>query len=301
MVPQHLHKEIVSVIIPTYNREATIGAAIQSVLWQVGSEIELIVVDDGSRDGTRGVVEGFSDPRVKLISLDENRGANHARNIGWRHARGKWVAFQDSDDIWHPDKLAVQMEAISRRPSAAGCFSAFVRCGLGYAARVPSFDIHEGDGLADQILHENFVSTQTLVVSRDALEEAGGFDETLPRFQDWDLAIRLLQRRPLCYVPQPLVTVIDSDDSISHDPQKLVDAFRYVHCKYASLYSEHPQASASVHLHIARGHSRLGEYQRALLEAGRAVGKHRGSLVALPSVLRHMVLSVLKQSATLRR
>lgn len=295
MLPFQSDRELVSVVIPAYNRAHTIRAAIQSVLWQTYGNLELIVVDDCSLDGTREVVAGFSDSRIRFVTLEENGGANRARNIGWREARGRWVAFQDSDDVWHPQKLVVQMEAISRRSGAAGCFSAFVRCGMDYAAKVPSFEINEEQGLAAKILHENFVSTQTLVVSRDVLEETGGFDEALPRFQDWDLAIRLLQQNILCYVPEPLVTVIDSKNSISHDAQKFVDSFRYVYRKYGSLYCSNPEASARVHLHLAVGHSRLREYWCALVEVMKAVRKDRRSLLSVPAVVKRIAMSALRR------
>ncbi|MDB6443491.1 Glycosyl transferase family 2 [Pseudomonas sp. NFACC32-1] len=109
--------ELVSVIMPSYNAEALIARSIQSVIDQAYDNWELIVIDDCSKDSTRQVVQSFveKDARIKLISLERNNGAPAApRNIGVRHATGPWIAFLDADDIWHPQKLKLQMEALEK-------------------------------------------------------------------------------------------------------------------------------------------------------------------------------------------
>src|SRR5687767_7523259 len=111
---------VVSVVLPTYNRAPLLGRAIRSVLGQSYTDFELIVVDDGSTDGTSGVVAGFRDKRIRYLPLARNTGAGAARNAGIRVARGKFVAFQDSDDEWLPAKLAKQMSAFERGPAKLG-------------------------------------------------------------------------------------------------------------------------------------------------------------------------------------
>ncbi|MEJ1224828.1 glycosyltransferase family 2 protein [Pseudomonas sp. CCNWLW56] len=109
--------ELVSVIMPSYNAEALIARSIQSVIDQAYDNWELIVIDDCSKGSTRQVVQSFveKDARIKLISLERNNGAPAApRNIGVRHAIGPWIAFLDADDIWHPQKLKLQMEALEK-------------------------------------------------------------------------------------------------------------------------------------------------------------------------------------------
>ncbi|SBW79618.1 teichuronic acid biosynthesis glycosyl transferase tuaG [Pseudomonas veronii 1YdBTEX2] len=108
-------RELVSVIMPSYNAEALIARSIQSVIDQSYPDWELIVIDDCSKDSTRQVVQSFvnKDSRIKLISLESNNGAPAApRNIGVRHATGSWIAFLDADDIWHPQKIKLQMDAL---------------------------------------------------------------------------------------------------------------------------------------------------------------------------------------------
>jgi len=112
-----LARELVSVIMPSYNAEALIARSIQSVIDQTYDNWELIVVDDCSKDSTRQVVQSFveKDARVKLIPLERNNGAPAApRNIGVRNAAGPWIAFLDADDIWHPQKLELQMDALEK-------------------------------------------------------------------------------------------------------------------------------------------------------------------------------------------
>ena len=101
----------VSVVIPAYNRADSLADAITSVTAQTFRDLEIIVVDDGSTDGTRTVVERLTDDRIRYVRHDVNKGANAARNTGTGEARGRYVAFQDSDDYWHPEKLQKQVDA----------------------------------------------------------------------------------------------------------------------------------------------------------------------------------------------
>ena len=104
----------ISVIIPTYNRADFIGRAIESVLDQTYQDFEIIVIDDGSKDNTENIVKSFDDTRITYIRLKDNKGAAVARNTGIGTARGKFIAFQDSDDEWLPQKLAKQMEVFEK-------------------------------------------------------------------------------------------------------------------------------------------------------------------------------------------
>src|SRR4030043_1337098 len=100
----------VSVIIPTYNRAHLVGRSIRSVLNQTYQDLEVIVVDDGSKDNTAEIVRGITDPRIVFLKHEKNRGVSAARNTGLKAARGKYIAFQDSDDEWLPQKLEKQLE-----------------------------------------------------------------------------------------------------------------------------------------------------------------------------------------------
>ena len=113
--------QLVSIVMPAYNREAYIGDSIRSVLAQTFGNWELLVVDDASTDRTSAVVESFRDPRIRLFRHERNHGAALSRNHALREARGKWVAFLDSDDLWHPEKLARQVEFMESSGSGFSC------------------------------------------------------------------------------------------------------------------------------------------------------------------------------------
>ncbi len=110
-------QRLVSVVIPVYNRENTINRAIDSALSQTYSNVEVIVVDDGSTDKTVSIVKEYDDCRIKLICQKERGGANKARNVGIANSQGEYIAFQDSDDEWLPDKLRSQIEAMQSHGS----------------------------------------------------------------------------------------------------------------------------------------------------------------------------------------
>lgn len=188
---------LVSVIMPTYNRESLIGAAIESVRAQSITSWELIIVDDGSSDGTAELVAGLQrdDGRIRLVS-QANAGVSAARNNGIAHAVGGFIAFLDSDNTWTPDFLRASLASL-QAAEAAGSFAA-VEIQLDGGGRE-----YLGAPAARQDLLDgrNLVDLNALIVRRDILLEAGGFDTTLRRWVDYDLVLRLLRRHELLYVP----------------------------------------------------------------------------------------------------
>jgi glycosyltransferase involved in cell wall biosynthesis len=199
----------VSVILPTYDRAHTLAASIRSVLEQTFGDFELIVVDDGSADHTGKVVGGFDDPRLRYIRLEANRGAAHARNVGLRAARGEYLAFQDSDDRWMTDKLSHQVEAMRKAgPDVGVVYSDMVRVNPGGGtSRWPTPEVPRGR-LVDPSTHDYqvlYLGLQTVLARRSCVEEAGGFDEELPKFIDLDLFIRLSMRFRFLHLREVLV------------------------------------------------------------------------------------------------
>ncbi|MFP4003172.1 MAG: glycosyltransferase family 2 protein [Alphaproteobacteria bacterium] len=228
----------VSVVLPTFNRGAVLMRALQSVLGQTFSSLEVIVVDDASADDTAQRVAALDDPRVRYIRHSHNRGAAAARNTGIAAARGPWIAFQDSDDEWRPDKLETQMALARTAPREAVIYSGFVRAAGDY---MPHSGVRQREGdILGALLSGNFVSTQTLLVRKEVLEKAGGFDERLPRLQDWDLAIRLAETCPFLLVDEPLVRVHRSPDSISADAGAQARALALIFEKHDALFGRFP-------------------------------------------------------------
>lgn len=255
----------VSVILPAYNRETLVARAIDSVLAQTWDDFELIIVDDASTDGTRGVLERYRDhPRVRLILSDVNRGGSGARNLGIEAARGALIAFQDSDDVWLPHKLAAQVAALEADPAAGLCY-----CGSIFSEGTGSFYIPEpvfarleGD-MSQEMLRRNTTSTQTLVIRREVLAAAGPFDAALKRFQDWDLMIRVAQLAPFAFLPEPMVLIFATPGNISS--VVVNDAISRAHIleKYADLFRASPEHGARNHYITGRVWQKLGQQAKA--------------------------------------
>lgn len=196
----------VSVVIPTHNRSALLRVAVHSALAQTLAGIEVIIVDDGSTDATADVVRAIRDPRVKYLRNDPARGAAGARNAGVRAAAGEWLAFLDDDDQWFPDKLEKQLRALESAPRASLCLSSYV-CHSGpeqveYIGGERWFSLIDFRRGVDPLYR--LIVTSGWMVRRSHLLEAGLFDESIPVWEDWELAIRLSRRGPFIHVDEPL-------------------------------------------------------------------------------------------------
>jgi len=251
----------VSVVIPAWNRAASIEAAITSVLRQTWTDFELIVVDDGSCDGTLAAAARVRDPRLRLVESRRNLGAAGARNLGATQARGAWIAFQDSDDEWLPEKLEKQMARLLA-PGAAYVGGYCGLLSLGWIDDAPDARLAvrylpgpaatpaEGDILTP-LLTDNMISTQTLVVRRDRFHDLGGFDPGTTPIEDWDFAIRLAQAGPIAFVDEPLVHQRFSPNSITRDTAaKLAGRIRLVERNRAA-FARHPALLARQYRYIA--------------------------------------------------
>ena len=222
-----LEHPLVSVIMAVHNRETSVARAINSVLAQTYPTLELIVVDDGSTDGTLEVVERFSPP-VTVIS-QEHAGVYVARNRALRHVRGELVAFIDSDDAWAPDKLALQVPLL-RRPEVGLVFGDAVhvtapkegapRTGL------TSFRIAapKRGRAADRFVSCNFIPTCTVLVRRCCLEEVGGFSEASKVSADYLAWFRIALRHEVDFVDRPLIEYTVHADGVSFDLGRSLEA-----------------------------------------------------------------------------
>lgn len=221
-------KPLVSVVIPTYNRINTLPVSIDSVLGQTYRNLEVVVVDDGSDDGTEEYVRGLADSRVKYIRNAGNRGPSVARNLGVRHARGEYVAFQDSDDEWLPEKLEKQMQLFLDLDRDIGMvYCEYIRY-YGKTARgvTPPKDIpyncKQGQ-IFKILLLQPLMGMPTIVVKRQAFMDAGGFNELLNTYEDYEFTVRLSQDHTIGFVEDTLVRVYDSPDSVN---KKYADRIR---------------------------------------------------------------------------
>lgn len=238
---------LISVVIPAYNREKYIEKSVRSILSQDYKELEVIVVDDGSKDKTSEVVSKIDDERVKLITCEKNGGACKARNIGIENAKGEIIAFQDSDDVWHENKLTLSLKAM-QESGADFVFTAVSRIGeKGYAENriVPSYNLNNDVSNADKmktLLHTNCVSTQTILAKKTVFDKIR-FDERLPRFQDWDLALQVVRGGyKVHFLEEPTVDCYVLGDSITASGEKAVKAYKIIEEKYIDEYKKYPES-----------------------------------------------------------
>lgn len=268
----------VSVVLPAFNRAESLGTAMDSVLAQADVRLELIVVDDGSTDATAAVAEAHPDPRVWVLRLGENRGAAAARNAGIAAAHAPWVAFQDSDDLWLPGKLAAQLARCGPKDVVAVYCAMRIDDPEGVSRRgsriVPGPEVRLREGaILPALLRDSFVSTQTLMVRRDVLDRLGGFDAAMPALQDWELMLRVAAQGRVAFVPEQLVVQRFSANSLTRVRARRAEARARILARHAGLFAADPRALALQHYRLAgdaRALGRPAEARAALAAAIRA-------------------------------
>ena len=265
----------VSVVLPTYNRERSILAAVNSVLAQTFADFELIVVDDCSTDRTSEILRAISDPRLRIVAHEVNTGGSAARNTGVAAARAPLVAFQDSDDEWFPTKLAKQVAALrAAGEDHVGCYCGMIVLNapltpVGGAGR-PTVRYVPGAGAAppegdilEALLAHSFISTQTFLARRSVLERIEGFDPDLAALQDWDCVLRVARLGKIALVDEPLVLQRFSPDSLSRSWRNRLASRKRIIEKNHDLLKSRPHVLAD-HCHtIAGAHYVLGEHRES--------------------------------------
>mgnify|MGYP000992924305 CR=1 FL=1 len=205
----------VSVIVPTYNRSYCLRKCLDSILQQSFSDFELIVVDDGSEDDTPLLLESYREKAT--IVYQKNQGVSCARNTGIALAKGIYLAFCDSDDLWVPQKLQKQMEFFQKHPESMVCYTdeIWIRNGK----RVNPCKHHEkvSGWIFEKSLELCLVSPSSVMMHRCFFEQAGNFDETLPACEDYDLWLRASQIFPFSFIPEYLIVKYGGHpDQLSH-------------------------------------------------------------------------------------
>ncbi len=213
-----------SVIIPTFNREARLRQAIHSVLAQKDVSFELLIVDDGSTDKTQGMIEQEF-PQATYI-YQNNQGPAAARNRGIERSRGQWIAFLDSDDEWLAGKLKAQMDFYSSHPEYRICQTEeiWIRNGR----RVNPMKKHQkyGGWIFEKCLPLCVISPSAVMIERSLFEEVGLFDESLPACEDYDLWLRTSAKFPVGLIEKPYVTKYGGDAGQRPHEFPAMDKFR---------------------------------------------------------------------------
>ena len=205
----------ISVVIPTFNRISLVARAIDSVLKQSLNPYEIIVVDDGSDDGTSEMIQN----KYKSIKLNQqqNNGVSAARNNGIKHAKGDWIALLDSDDEWTEKKLENQVDRLIKTPEYDFCHTneIWIRNGV----RVNQRKKHEkyGGYIFDKCLDICRISPSSVLFRKNILDHVGWFDDQLPVCEDYDLWLRITAEYRILFIDDPLIIKYGGhDDQLSH-------------------------------------------------------------------------------------
>jgi glycosyltransferase involved in cell wall biosynthesis len=250
----------VTVVIPAFNAETHIGATLSSIANQTFSDFEVIVVDDGSTDGTITEAERYADRMSLRVISQRNAGPSAARNKGVRAARGRYCAFLDADDLMLPRRLAVQAESLDAQPDLGLVHSdlmTFDSSGTIHTTRRVFSNPCSGM-ILDRLLLDNFITTSTVMAPKHRLIEAGLFDEKLRLSEDFDLWLRIAERWAIGYIEEPLVRYRRRHGSLSDDKLvtgmaalEVVEHFWRSHENYAASNPRIRRKSIAHHLSIA--------------------------------------------------
>jgi glycosyltransferase involved in cell wall biosynthesis len=277
---------LVTVIIPTHNRRVLLEKALQSVLRQTISDLEVIVVDEASSDDTPAYLAALDDGRVRVVRHDPAQGVVRARNAGVSAAMSPWLAFLDDDDLWAPGKLEAQLDAMTASGASWSCVGALI---VDESLRVTDVRrVLAADEHPERLLQANVIpgGGSGVVVAADLLRDVGAFREDVKAAEDWECWIRLSQRSPIAPVDRPLLVYRRSLGSRSNAVTRHENAYRHIRRLHPS---RDPLAAVSekqmrflAHQEMRNG--QRGKAVRRLVQAARA-GRRRNALYAVGMLL----------------
>ena len=276
-----------TVVVPTRNRRELLVATLRSVLSQRDVDLQVIVVDEGSDDGTADAVRELDDRRVRLVHHDTAKGLPAARNAGLAVAIGEWIAFCDDDDLWAPDKLALQLDAARRAEAVWSCTGA---AEIDPALHIVGWERCPPTVGTDELRRRNVVPAggSGVLARTDVVRALGGFDEALRAAEDWDLWLRLAAVGNAAVVDLPLVAYRVWPGSMSRDLARMDEAVAVVlaragqdpsadgwdreHARYRIKQllrsgRRGPAARALLALATESGSGRVGDVPKAVLAA----------------------------------
>jgi glycosyltransferase involved in cell wall biosynthesis len=247
---------LVSVIVPARDAGSTIADTLESVCGQTVTDLEVIVIDDGSTDDTVTRVAAVADARIAVASFP-GRGLSTARNRGLARARGAYLSFIDADDLWTADKLELQLEALRRRPEAGVAYSWTYDIDPAGRPIGPHPPVrHEGDVYAAMLLGNFVGSGSNILLRRAVAETVGAFDPALSSAEDWEYFLRAAARWPFAVVPRYQILYRQSPHSLSSRietmrEQVLLVAERAFAAAPAALQRLKPRSLANIHCYVA--------------------------------------------------
>lgn len=229
----------VSVLLPTRNRATLLKRAVATVLGQTFRDFELIIIDDESTDETAETIRGFSDPRVRYVRHVRRRGAAAGENTGLELARAKLIAFMDDDDEWLTGKLEAQVSRFRGEPETTGVVYTgrwIVKNGERKFGPPTSILKKQGNIHVEILNKRAFIPLVCAMVRKECFDRVGGFDETLPTANDYDLWVRISKHFRMIYLPEPMVIVNFTPGSVSTTAQNVIESRKLLLQKHASDY-----------------------------------------------------------------
>jgi glycosyltransferase involved in cell wall biosynthesis len=298
----------ISVVIPVFNARETISPAIESALEQTYPPLEVIVVDDGSTDGTGELVTTRYGDGIRYLR-QSNKGVSVARNYGVTEARGSWLAFLDSDDVWLANKLEVQVKTIRERPECD-----VVLCEVDFVdvndqvvrTSCRNADCSSRKNYLNSIIKNPMLLPSTMVVRKDKFFEYGMFDESLITAEDLDSHLRLAVNCDIFVVEKPLVRYLKSERGLSALKRTYGDYVyvieRFVAGHAGSLTRKAAKgALVQAHLSAQKGYVLHGDHWAALKSFGRAMKRCRGITDAVNVFKMGVYCTKLASVAAIRR
>jgi len=301
----------VSVVVPAHNAERYVAAAVRSALDQTGTDLEILVIDDGSTDQTAAAVRAIGDPRVTVISIAASGGPARPRNTGIWRARAPYVSLLDADDLMKPGTLAASVAALERCPSAGFAFDDFERMdedghvfetstayaypSLQRAKSQPAGDpwrlIPQAE-LARALVYANFIGTSGVVIRRDLAVMLGGFDEALVVAEDVDLWFRLAHRCDALYSTNIGHSYREHAAGLTHGPSIPNELFEVMALSRERARWRDREARRELRRRIAEHLDAVGYCQRLQGERWRAVRSYLRAYTISPQTVR--LISLIK-------
>jgi glycosyltransferase involved in cell wall biosynthesis len=275
-------KPSVSIVVPTFNRLKYLRRTIESVFQQTFPDWELLIADDGSTAETQAYLQALHDlPRVRVLWLPHTGRPSVARNAALREARGEYIAFLDSDDVWLPAKLQVQIDSLRSHPNRGWGYTRFVlvdESGIPTLwQRTHSWPVPDGWIFDNLVKSQTVIAVPSVMVSRALLEQVGGFDEDLIMCEDYDLWLRLAAHSEVDAIDEPCTLVTRHAEHSGSAITSFQDCAR--------VFQKVLDAAGTEHLHSIV-HEKLAEVAYGLASTHAACGDRRSAIRTLLSSLR---------------
>ncbi|MBP3421808.1 MAG: glycosyltransferase [Lachnospiraceae bacterium] len=244
-------KKLVSVIIPTYNRMGTLERSIESVLKQTYDNFELLIIDDGSSDGTEEYVRSLQDQRVRYYRNEFNMGPSASRNKGVTLAKGEYLAFHDSDDEWEMKKLEKTMSVLMQSGENTGMVYHEMREQGERGNLIPSraIPVSRKEGkIFDYMLLYPLIGIPAAVIKKSCFENIGGFSEEINSLEDYEFFLRMAKQYEIAFIEEPLIIIYDTPGSVNKQYKNKIDAELYILKKHYDTLHSHELLQKKIQL-----------------------------------------------------